>query len=92
MARKKYTPENIIQLLRQAEILIGKGNSAEQASKSIGVSYQTFLRWKKEYGGMRTDQAKRLKELENENIRLKKIVAELELDKHMLKEVAKGNF
>lgn len=92
MARKKYTPENIIQLLRQAEILIGKGNSAEQASKSIGVSYQTFLRWRKEYGGMRTDQAKRLKELENENIRLKKIVAELELDKHMLKEVAKGNF
>jgi putative transposase len=86
MARKKYTPENIIQLLRQAEILIGKGTSAEQASKSIGVSYQTFLRWRKEYGGMRTDQAKRLKELENENNRLKKIVAELELDKHMLKE------
>lgn len=92
MARKKYTPENIIQLLRQAEILIGKGNSAEQASKSIGVSYQTLLRWRKEYGGMRTDQAKRLKELEVENNRLKKIVAELELDKHMLKEVAKGNY
>jgi transposase len=92
MARKKYTAEHIIQLLRQAEILLSKGQSAEQASKTIGVSYQTFLRWKKEYGGLRTDQAKRLKELETENNRLKRIVADLELDKMMLKELSKGNF
>ena len=92
MARKKYTTENIIQLLRQAEILISKGQNAEQAAHAIGVAYQTYLRWRKEYGGLRTDQAKRLKDLELENNRLKRIVAELELDKLMLKEVAKGNF
>lgn len=92
MARKKYKTEDIINLLRQAEIFISKGQTNDEAAKSIGVSYQTFCRWKKEYGGLRTDQAKRLKELELENNRLKRIVADLELDKLMLKEVAEGNF
>jgi transposase len=92
MARKKYSSEDIIQLLRQAEILVAKGQSQEQVSKALSVSYQTLCRWKREYGGMRTDQAKRLKELETENNRLKRIVAELELDKLMLKEISKGNF
>ncbi len=92
MPRKKYQADEIVQRLRQAEIFMSKGQSSEQAAKQIGVSYQTFLRWRKEYGGLRTDQAKRLKELELENQRLKKIVADLELDKLMLKELASGNF
>lgn len=92
MARKKYSAEDIINLLRQAEVFVSKGQSTEEAAKSIGVAYQTYCRWKKEYGGLRTDQAKRLKELELENTRLKRIVADLELDKLMLKEVAEGNF
>ncbi len=92
MPRKHYKAEEIITLLRQAEIYMSKGQSAELAAKEIGVSYQTFLRWRKEYGGLRTDQAKKMKELELENQRLKKIVAELELDKLMLKEIASGNF
>jgi len=92
MAKKKYTTEKIISMLRQAEVLTSKGQTSEDAAKRLGVCYQTFLRWKKEYGGLRTDQAKRLKELELENNRLKKIVADLELDKLMLKEISKGNF
>jgi putative transposase len=92
MPKKRYKTEEIIGLLRQAEILVAKGHSTEEASREIGVTYQTYIRWRKEYGGLRTDQAKRLKELEQENGRLKRIVAELELDKLMLKEVASGNF
>lgn len=92
MARKKYSTEDIISLLRQAEVFVSKGQTTEEAAKSIGISYQTYCRWKKEYGGLRSDQAKRLKELEIENSRLKRIVADLELDKLMLKEIAEGNF
>jgi hypothetical protein len=86
MARKHVTPEQIIRKLREAEILIAEGLPANQAVRRIGVSEQTYYRWRKEYGGMRVDQAKRLKGLEKENIRLKQLVAEKELDIQILKE------
>lgn len=92
MARKKYTPEEIIQHLRTLEIEQAKGTSLEEASRKIGVSTQTLIRWRSEYGGLRVDQAKRLKELEGENARLKRIVADQAVDIQVLKEVAKGNF
>ena len=92
MARKRYTPEEIIQHLRTAEIEQSKGLSQEEASRKIGVTPVTLSRWKAEFGGMRVDQAKRLKELEQENARLKKIVADQALDNLILKEVSKGNF
>lgn len=86
MGRKRYTAEQIIKLLREAEILISQGLSISKAARQIGVTEQTYYRWRKEYGGMRIDQAKRLKELEQENSRLKRIVAEKELDNQILKE------
>jgi len=92
MAKKGYTPEQIINKLREAEILLSQGNSISEASRKIGVSEQTYYRWRKEYGGMRVEQAKKLKELEKENVRLKKLVADLSLDNSILKEVAGGNF
>ncbi len=92
MARKRFTAEQIIPKLREAEVLISQRNTQELAAKTIGVSIQTLIRWRKEYGGLRTDQAKRLKELERENARLKKLLAESELDKAILKEAASGNF
>ena len=92
MGRKHYTAEQIIKHLREAEILLGKGGSVGQACKSIGVTEQTYYRWRKEYGGMQVEQAKRLKELDKENGRLKKLVADLSLDNAILKEVNKGNF
>jgi transposase-like protein len=92
MARKRFTAEQIIQKLREVEVLLSKGQSAGQACKKIGVTEQTYYRWRKEYGGLRTDQAKRLKELEKENTRLKKLLAESELDKAILREAASGNF
>jgi transcriptional regulator with XRE-family HTH domain len=92
MARKRYTPEEIIQHLRTAEIEQSKGSSQEEAARKIGVTPVTLSRWKAEFGGMRIDQAKRLKELEQENSRLKKIVADQALDNLILKEVSKGNF
>lgn len=92
MARKRYTPEEIIQHLRTAEIEQSKGSSQEEAARKIGVTPVTLSRWKAEFGGMRIDQAKRLKELEQENARLKKIVADQAIDNLILKEVAKGNF
>lgn len=92
MARKKYSPEEIIQHLRTLEIEQSKGSSLEEASKKIGVTVTSLVRWRKEYGGLRIDQAKRLKELEQENNRLKKIVADLSIDNQILKEVSKGNF
>lgn len=92
MARKRYSPEEIIQHLRTAEIEQSKGASQEAAARKIGVTPVTLSRWKAEFGGMRVDQAKRLKELEQENARLKKIVAEQALDNLILKEVSKGNF
>ena len=92
MSKRNYTAEQIISKLREVEVKISQGISAAEAIRSIGVSDQTYYRWRKEYGGMRTDQAKRMKEIEKENIRLKKIVAELSLDNAILKEVSRGNF
>lgn len=92
MARKKYSPEEIIQHLRTLEIEQTKGSSIEDACKKIGVTQTTMARWRKEYGGMKVDQAKKLKELELENSRLKKLVADLSIDNQILKEVSKGNF
>ncbi len=92
MARKKFSPEEIIQFLRTYEIEQSKGLRNEEAAKKVGIAYQTLLRWKKEYGGLRVDQAKRLKDLEQENNRLKKLVADLSIDNQILKEVSKGNF
>ena len=93
MARgKKYTADQIIPKLREVEVLISQGNTQELAAKKIGVSVQTLIRWRKEYGGLRLDQAKRMKQLEKENAKLKKLLAEAELDKAILKEAASGNF
>ena len=92
MGRKHYTPEQIIKHLREAEILFGKGQNVAQVCKKIGVSEQTYYRWRKEYGGMHVEQAKRLKDLEKENSRLKRLVADLNLDKAILEEALKGNY
>jgi putative transposase len=92
MVRKSYKAEQIINKLREVEILLSKGSTIGMASKKIGVTEQTYYRWRKEYGGMRIEQAKRLKELEKENTRLKKLVADLSLDNAILKEVTRGNF
>ena len=92
MPRKTYSPEQIINKLREAEVLISQGNSIGVVSKKIGISDFNYYRWRKEYGGMRVEQAKRLKELEQENARLKKVVADFALDNSILKEAARGNF
>ena len=92
MARRRFSAEEIIQKLREAEVHLSQGNTIPEACRKIGVTNQTYYRWRKEYGGVRTDQAKRLKELERENARLKKLVAEAELDKAILREAASGNF
>ncbi len=92
MAKKTFTPEQIINKLREAEIHINQGISIAEASRKIGITQQTYYRWRKEYGGLRIEQAKRLKSLEKENARLKKLVADLSLDNAILKEAAEGNF
>ena len=92
MTRKGYTPEQIINKLREAEILLNKGETIAVISKKLGVSAHTYYRWRKEYGGLRVDQARKLKTLEKENARLKKLVADLSLDNAILKEAAEGNF
>ena len=92
MVRKNYTPEQIINKLREAEIQINQGIPIAEASRKISVTEQTYYRWRKEYGGLRIEQAKKLKNLEKENARLKKLVADLSLDNAILKEAAEGNF
>ena len=92
MAKKRYRPEEIISKLREADILIGQGHTVAHAIKAIGVTEVTYYRWRQEYGGMSTSQAKRLKELEAENNRLRKAVSDLTLDKVILQEAARGNF
>jgi putative transposase len=92
MARKRHSAEQIIQKLREAEIALSQGKTVAQACKAIEVAEQTYYRWRKEYGGLRLDQAKRLRELEKENARLMKLVADQALDNAILKEVAEGNF
>jgi len=92
MARKRFSPEQIITMLREAEVLLNQSNPVAEVCRKLGISEQTYYRWHKEYGGMRVDQARRLKELEQENARLKKPVADLSLDNAILKEVNRGNF
>ena len=92
MARKRYTAEQIIKKLREAEVLQAQGQTVEQVVRQLGVTNQTYYRWRKEYGGLKVDQAKRLKELDRENARLKKLVAEQALDNAILKEAANPNF
>jgi transposase-like protein len=92
MPRKRFTVEQIIRKLREAEVLVAQGTTVALACKQLGVTDQTYYRWRTEYGGLRTDQAKRLKELEQENGRLKRLLADAELDKAILKEAASGNF
>ena len=92
MARKRYTADQIITKLREAEVELSKGQTTPQVCKKLGIADQTYYRWRKEYGGLRVDQAKRLKQLEHENARLKKLVADLSLDNSILKEVSSGNF
>jgi putative transposase len=92
MARKRYLPEQIITMLREAEVCLSQAAPIVEVCRKLGISEQTYYRWRKEYGGMRVDQAKRLKELEQENTRLKKLVADLALDNAILKEVNRGNF
>ena len=91
MSRKRHTSEQIISKLREAEVELAKGVKVPQACKKLGVTEQTYYRWRKEYGGMRLDQAKRLKELDRENGRLKRLLAEAELDKAIFREAASGN-
>ena len=92
MGRRTFTAEQIISKLREAEILLSQGDSVGEVSRKLGVTEQTYYRWRKEYGGMRVEQARRLKDLEKENGRLKKLVADISLDNAILKEAAKGNF
>ncbi len=92
MVKKRHTPEQIIAKLREAEVLLAKGTKMPQVCRKLGVTEHTYYRWRKEYGGVRTDQIKRLKELEKENGRLKKVVADLTLDNAILKEAAYPNF
>ena len=92
MGRKRHKPEEIVAKLRQVEVLTSQGQSMAEAIRSIGVTEVTYYRWRSEYGGMKLDQVKRLKELEVENARLRKAVSDLTLDKLILKEAARGNF
>ena len=92
MSRKRFTAEQIITKLREGEVQLAKGLTVGQVCQKLEVTEQTYYRWRKEYGGLRMDQAKRLKELERENARLKRLVVDAELDKAILREAASGNF
>ena len=91
MARKRYSADEIVNKLREAEVHLSQGKTVAQACKLLGVTDQTYYRWRREYGGLKVDQAKRMKEIERENARLKKLVAELSLDKAILEEACRGN-
>ena len=92
MPRKRHTPEQVINKLREAEVAISSGSTVAEACRQIGVTDQTFYRWRNTYGGLRIDQVKRLKKLETDNGRLKRAVADLTLDNQILREAAEGNF
>ena len=92
MPKKRYNAEEIIHKLREADVQLAQGRTVADTCKQLGVTEQTYYRWRKEYGGMKVDQAKRLKELEAENVRLKRAVADLTVDKLILKEVAEGKY
>ena len=89
---RRHQPEEVIGKLREAEIVLSQGGSVADASRRIGVTQQTYYRWRKEFGGLKTDQARRMKELERENARLRQAVSELAIDKQILREAARGNF
>jgi len=92
MSRKKHTPEQVINKLKEAEVALAEGGTVAEAARRIGVTEQAFYRWRSEYGGLRIDQARRLKHLELENSRLKRAVAELTLDNQILREASEGKF
>jgi transposase-like protein len=92
MGRRRHTPEQIITALREAEVSLANGKTVVEVSRGLGISEQTYYRWRREFGGLKVDQARHLKELERENARLKRAVANLTLDKLILEEAAKGNF
>jgi transposase-like protein len=92
MKQRRHTPEQVIRKLAEGEKLLAEGKTIEEVSRHLEISEQTWHRWRNQFGGMKADDAKRLKELERENARLKKLLAEAELDKSMLKELAEGNF
>ena len=92
MSTKRYKPEQVVNILRQIEVEIANGKTTPQACRDAQITVQTYYRWRKEYGGLKIDQAKRLKQLEKENARLKRLVAELSLEKQVLRDVAQGNF
>ena len=91
MTKRSHRPEQIIKKLREAEVLLCQGSTIGESARKIGVTEQTYYRWRREYGGMRIEQVKRLKELEKENTRLKRLVADLSLDNDILKEASRGN-
>lgn len=92
MSRKRFTAEQIINFIREAEVALSQGKSIGEVCRSLGISQQSYYRWRKEYGGLRVDQAKRLKEVERENTHLRKAVSDLTLDKLILKEALEGNY
>ena len=92
MPRKKHTPEQVINKLREAEVVLAQGRTVAEPNRQIGVTEQTFYRWRNEYGGLRIDQVRRFKQLELQNTRLKRAVADLTLDNQILREAAEGNF
>ena len=92
MSRRRYTPEQIIGKLREAEVALAQGGTAAQVCRTLGIGEQTFYRWRREYGGLKVEQAKRLKVLEQENTRLRRAVADLTQDKLILQEAVRGNF
>jgi len=92
MPMQRYKPEQIVTMLRQIEVAVANGKTTPQACKEAGITVQTYYRRRKEFGGLKVEQAKRMKELEKENTRLKRLVAELSLEKQVLKDVAEGNF
>ena len=92
MSKKRYKPEQIIGMLREAEVALAQGQKAAQVCRNLGIAEQTFYRWRREFGGLKIEQAKRLKALEQENARLRRAVADLTLDKLILQEAARGNF
>ena len=92
MPKKRYTPEEIVAKLRQVDVLVSQGQNVADAIRQIGVSEVAYYRWRQEYGGLKTEQVKRLKELEQENTRLRKAISDLTLDKLILQEAARGNF
>jgi len=91
MPKKRFSAEQIVTLLRQIEVAMGQGKSAAIACREAGISEQSYYRWRKEYGGLQLEQAKRMKDLEKENVRLKRLVADLSLEKQVLKDIASGN-